>query len=329
MTVAMLADSYLEKHARVNLRSRTAANLEQRFRKNLRPVIGHVLLADLHPRDINRVLDPILKRGKPTEANRVYENMRAMFRWAVHRADMDHSPIDRMEKPAAENGARKRTLSDEEIHHLWIILPAALPQSKACQRIVKLCLALGQRVGEIAGMRTDELDLEKQVWSLPGTRTKNGEAHVVPLPGFAVEIIRDAIEDADEGSPFVFPSPVIDEEGVASIDPHAVATTLRRAQKPTVKHPAGRFGMAQWTAHDLRRTVLTNLAKLGVPPIVIGAVANHLSVTKASVTFAHYVQHDYAREKTEALDLWAERLAAIVSGDAAKVVSIKSARRAG
>lgn len=312
-TVAMLAESYLEKHIRPNLRS--AANFEQRINRNVLPVIGSVRLADLHPRDLNRVLDPIIARGAPSEANRVYENLRAMFRWAVRRGDLDKSPTDRMAKPAPESAPRERFLSDDEIRHLWHILPSALAQSKTCQRIVKLCLITGQRCGEVAGMRRDELDLKKAVWSLPGSRTKNASPHVVPLSDMALSIIKEALDAAGDDAAFVFPSPVTDaEREITGIDPHAVATTLRRAHQVTKARPQGRFEMAAWTSHDLRRSALTGLAKLGVAPIVIGAVANHLSVTKAGVTFTAYVQHDYAKEKRDALDLWADRLKGIING---------------
>ena len=82
--------------------------------------------------------------------------------------------------------------------------------------------------------------------------------------------------------------------------------------------------MPSFTAHDLRRTCLTGLAELGVMPIVIGAVANHLSVTKSNVTFANYVRHDYGREKREALELWAERVTAIVEGQVAEIVPLRA-----
>ena len=87
-----------------------------------------------------------------------------------------------------------------------------------------------------------------------------------------------------------------------------------------------RLPVSDWAAHDLRRSVCTHLAKMGVPTLHIGAVANHRQVTKAGVTLTHYVQHDYAKEKREALDMWADRLAAIVSGGAAKVIPMTPRR---
>lgn len=315
VTVGMLADAYLVKHVRPNLRS--AANFEQRLTKNVKPIIGSLTLAELHPRDINRVLNPIIRRSKPTEANCVFENMRAMFRWAVRRGDLDRNPMDGMIKPGAEGGARERVLSDDEIRHLWNALPQALVRTIDGQRILKLCLITGQRVGEVAGMRVTELDLTRALWAIPGSRTKNATPHSVPLSDVALDIIEEALKDAGKDTTWVFPS------GGASIDPHAIGTAVRRALAPTERFPKGRLGMARWTPHDLRRTALTGLAQLGVAPIVIGSVANHLSVTKASVTFAHYVQHDYGGEKRAALDLWAERLEAIISGAPAKVLPLR------
>jgi integrase len=311
MTVAMLAESYLDLHVRPNLR--TASNFEQRIRKNVLPVIGSVNIADLHSRHINQVTDPIVARGRLTEANRVFQGVRAMLLWAVARGDLDKSPLAGKLKPAKETGARDRTLDDAEIAHAWNMLPEALSQSVACQRILKLALILGQRSGEIAGMAREELDLDGASWLIPPERTKNGAPHAVPLPDIAIEIIEAAIRDAGKNCPYVFPSQ--DKDGALScLDSHAVATTLRRAHTATKAHPKGRFNMKAWKAHDLRRTALTGLAKLNVQPVVIGAVANHLSVTQGGVTFAHYVKHDYAKEKRDALDLWAAKLKAIIEG---------------
>jgi integrase len=112
---------------------------------------------------------------------------------------------------------------------------------------------------------------------------------------------------------YLFPG----EHGKGVIPGHTVGCAIRRAQ--------GRFGLAQWTAHDLRRTAVTNMAKLGVSPIVLGHVINHVSVTKAGVTLAVYSQYDYAREKWQALELWASHLDAIVRGGA-KVVPMRAKR---
>lgn len=313
LTVANLKDRWFENHVR-GLRS--AQHIKWRIEKNVIPVIGGVRLADLHRRDVNAVVDTILRRGKPVEANRVFELMRAMFRWAVARGELDRNPMEGMAKPSVET-ARDRVLTDEEIRAVWSALPVAIAKSEAVQRILRLCLITGQRVGEVAGMRTAELDLNKRIWSLPGARTKNANAHAVPLSDMALEEIRSALAVAGNEPDYLFPAM---EKG--PLDAHVVAKTLSRAQQPSKEAPKGKFGVPLWTAHDLRRTAITGMAQLGVEPIVIGAVANHLSVTKATVTFAVYVRHDYAGEKRRALELWAARLDAVIAGATATVVPL-------
>jgi integrase len=312
MTVAALVQSYVEKHVAP---LRTATEIERRIRKNIVPVIGTVKLADFHRRDVNRCVDPIVKRGSPIEAARAFEDLRAMLRWAVSRGDLDHNPIDGMKKPATSK-PRERVLSEDEILALWMGLPTALANTPTCQRIIKLCLITGQRVGEVAGMRRGELDLKHALWSLPGSRTKNGHPHAVPLSDVAIGIIEEALADGD--GTFVFPS---DDSASGTVPPRSIAKTLLHALKPTKEYQKGRLGLTPFTPHDLRRTALTGMAKLGVAPIVIGHVANHRTTTKAGMTLAVYIQHQYEREKREALELWADRLAGIIGGGA-EVVAI-------
>jgi hypothetical protein len=59
-------------------------------------------------------IDPIIARGRPVEASRVFEDFRAALRWAVGRGDLDHNPIDGMAKPSASR-PRERVLSNDEI----------------------------------------------------------------------------------------------------------------------------------------------------------------------------------------------------------------------
>ena len=54
------------------------------------------------------------------------------------------------------------------------------------------------------------------------------------------------------------------------------------------------------------------MARLGVAPIVLGHVANHRTTTRAGgFTLAVYSQYTY-KEKRAALDLWSDRLTAII-----------------
>ena len=273
-TVAALAEVYLRSIQGL----RSAGQIERRLRKDALPIIGHIQLHELHRRDVTRVIDA-KRLNAPITARRVFEDIRAMVRWSVARGDLDHNPIDGMKGPPISK-PRTRVLSDDEIRALWAGLNEFRPE---VAKVIKLCLVTGQRVGEVAGMSKDELDLNRKVWNIPGTRTKNGHPHCVPLSQLALDII----DQAD--------APSIDQAHVSSIIHY------------------NQFGLAQrWTAHDLRRTALTKMAELGVAPIVFGHVANHRTTTKAGITLAVYVAHQYEKEKCEALELWAKRLQTII-----------------
>jgi integrase len=304
MTVADIAEAYIRDPGKAKLR--TIDEIERRFRRDVLPVIGHLRIADIGRRDVRNVFEPIERSGKPVAARRVFEDIRAMLRWGVEHEYLSANPIERMKGP--EIGApRERTLSDSEIRTVWHTLPQVLPTSY--QRIVQLCLITAQRLGEVSGMTREELHLDRAEWHLPSARTKNKAPHVVPLSDMALTIIGDALEDADGGALF----PI-----------HGVTVSAA----VSLANQRGLFGIPHWTIHDLRRTALTGMARLGVAPIVLGHCANHLSTTKAGVTLAVYSRYTYDAEKRTALGLWADRVAAIVEGrQSADVVSLASRMR--
>ena len=295
MTVRELAESYLEKHAS-KLRSRD--EVARKLRSDILPVIGGMPIADLHRRDVHRVLDPIKERGSPASARKVFTELRSMFNWAIARGLLDHNPAAAMQEDDAGK-PRERFLEDHEIAALW---PALDTLKRPVALALKLALVTGQRIGEVCGMTESELDLAKAVWLIPAERSKNAEAHAVPLSGMALELIEEARRTAINGR-------------LINKTPGTIAQALHYA------HAHNKLPVKDFVAHDLRRTTCSHLAMLGFPPLTIGAVVNHKQVTKRGITLSTYIQYDYAKEKREALDLWADRLAAIIGGDAAKVLT--------
>jgi integrase len=203
-------------------------------------------------------------------------------------ADLDTDIMSGMKSAPAK--VRERFLSRDEIAALW---PAWPVLGEELAPALRLALATGQRIGEVLGMTTVELDREQAVWTIPAERSKNKFAHAVPLSPLALELIGQA--RVIDGRLF--------SAGVVK-----VAQTITR-----YRH---RLPVTGWTAHDLRRTACTGMAELGVSDFVIGHVVNDRGTTKSSITGSTYVRYDYAREKREALELWAAHLDAIVRGGA-------------
>ena len=66
-----------------------------------------------------------------------------------------------------------------------------------------------------------------------------------------------------------------------------------------------------WTVHDLRRTTASGMAKLGVSLVVIEKVLNHVSGSLAGIVGV-YQRHEFAEEKREALQQWADHVERLV-----------------
>jgi len=306
LTVADLVDQFFDQYAK---EKRTGKRQYQMLVKDVLPIIGRSKAATVTRRDIGRITDRMAGRGVTIGASRTFEIVRKMFNWALEKGLIEQNPCLGMKKPF-QTRKRERVLSSDEIRAVWNGLAEA-SISRDGQQVLKLCLITGQRLGEVAGMCRDEFNFESKIWTIPSWRSKNGHAHRVPLTDIALEIIEEALSGAT--TEFLFPGYGKDD----AVKSSSVGKAVRRC--------SGELGVAHWTTHDLRRTAATCMADLGVVPHVIGHVLNHRTVTKASVTDQVYNRYSYDREKRAALELWSTRLAAIIAGTTAEVVSIRRA----
>ncbi len=317
-TVEELVSSYLERYARP--RKRSAAEDERILRKDVLPRWGSRKARDIARRDIVNLLNGIVDRGAPIQANRTLTILRRMFRFAVGQAIIDVSPCDNVETPSAEN-QRERALNGEEIRRLWNALDNA-PMEPNARRILRLMLLTGQRKGEVIGVRVDELDLQNGLWTIPASRAKNGREHVVPLSQLAQEIIRQA-PPSPEG--YMFPSRLTGAPYRGQSIDHATrylfevrrqsprpkkTETSRKIVRPRKepKEPPLRGAMTPFTPHDLRRTVATRMRELGIPRGDVKMILNHIETDVTS----RYDKYDGLAEKRRALEAWARRLEEII-----------------
>jgi integrase len=301
LTVRDLVERFLVEYANAK---RTGKRQGQMLAKDVLPVIGNAKAAAVSRRDIGRITDRMVGRGVTIGASRTFEIVRKMFNWALEKGLIEHNPCLGLKKPFATR-RRDRVLSHAEIRAVWNGLCAEVtPISQDGRYVLKLCLITAQRLGEVAGMCRDELDLEKRVWTIPSWRSKNGHAHRVPLSNMAFDIIENAIGRAT--TEFLYPGYGKDDAMKSS----SVGKAVRRS--------SAKIGVPHWTTHDLRRTAATCMGELGIAPHVIGHVLNHRAVTASSITDQVYNRYTYEREKRGALDVWASNLASIIAGATAE-----------
>jgi integrase len=80
-----------------------------------------------------------------------------------------------------------------------------------------------------------------------------------------------------------------------------------------------RSGVTGWTIHDIRRTVATRMADLGVAPHVIEEILNHQSGHRRGVAGV-YNRSRYEREVRAALAVWHDYVNTLAAGGPRKVL---------
>lgn len=256
-------------------------------------------VADITRRDAVILLDKVRERA-PVGANRLQGVLVRMFAFAAERGIIEHSPLVGLRR--GRETARKRTLTDKELKALWAALDlenVKIDIYRVTKLAMKLILLTGQRPGEVAGMTFEEIDPEAKLWTIPPNRMKNAEPQTVPLCPMALEVIETAKQygDGTETGPVFRSSHKPDE-----------ALTRPAITRAASRHWKEMGAESAFTPHDLRRTVRTRLAEIGVDDIVAEKVLGH----KLQGMLAVYNRHAYLKEKRAALQQWETKLGQIV-----------------
>jgi integrase len=274
---------------------------DQRGRRRLSLVDrwGARRIGDIADTDIIEALDRVSAHA-PILANRLHAVLSALFGWAKGKRYIAANPCTDLDRPAVER-SRDRVLDDKELQKVW---NAAGELGHPHAGIVKLLVLTGQRRNEIADLRWSEIDLDERVIHLPKERTKNARAHDVPLSAQALAVVA--------GLPHL-----IEAERVFTIKRKPITGFSRMKERLDEAS-----GVSDWTIHDLRRTVASGLQRLGVRLEVTEAVLNHRGGSTAGIVGV-YQRHDYAAEKRDALQRWADHVDALVTGRKGEVVTLR------
>ena len=296
-TVGAVLDDYAKRKLS---KLKSGANAAQFLDRFARKEWADRPLSDIARRDVQDLIDQIADSGRGTTANRVLAHVKTFMAWAVSRDLIDANPAANV-KPPAKEVKRDRHLSDDEIRWFW---QACEAEGYPWGVIGKLLLLTGQRLSEIAELVEGELNGESL--RLPASRTKNGKPHDLPISITAFDIL-EAMPRVKNPKRYLFTTNA--RTPVQGYDKAKKRLTSRMAEIAT-KDRGEIVEIPHWTFHDLRRTCATGMAK-DSPVVVVEKSLNHVSGALAGVA-GIYNRHAYAREMRDAVDLWADRIDAIL-----------------
>ena len=319
----LLYVAYLTKLGKVTS-ARDVASLS----KHLTP-LANKPAAEISKRDLVSVQRTLLDAGKGRTANKLRSFVRAAYALALRAesdatspaAALDFATIGGVESnPAALlavakgfNGTRDRVLTDTE---LFSLLDHAKDYSGLSGLAVRAAVLLGgQRMAQL--LRPSLTDIKDGFLVLLDPKGKRDvpRRHPIPLEGMAGEVIAEAVDRAkDLKTNWLFSS-----EGKVRLTPDTVSKYIDRVSEEFNKSG---ISTTPFNLADLRRTVETRLAGMGVPKEVRGHLQSH---GLNGVQTRHYDRHDYEHEKRKALQLLHSWIASrgLKKSSTEKVVPIK------
>jgi integrase len=305
-TFAAAAELYLE--AKAHLRPGTQRLNRMYLCGPYFKPLHNVPLADLSRADAAARLSAIKNEYGPGTVVAARRAVSALLTWAMAEAWVDLNVVIGTNKPPIPK-ARDRVLSDAELAAIWNAAGDDDSVPAGYGKIVRLSILLGSRRQEVGGMCWSELRGLGEVdccWTLPAERSKNHHAHTIALPLAAIEII-NAVPRTERDHLFGERS-----AGFVTWSRGKKALDLRLGDS-----------VEPWRVHDLRRTVATRMADIGIEPHVIEAALNHHGWHRRGVAGV-YNRSSYDRAVKAALQRWSAHVLALVEGRGSNIVSLSA-----
>lgn len=293
------------------LRPATIERQKALWTNHLRALWGQRRYRDIRRADVRQYMHGLVTAGglSASSISSIGDVLRAFFTYALDQDLVEADPTVKLVRPITPE-SRSRMFADPAMAKVLLALadastaaegredPHARMGAHMALGLRFLILTLTRRT-EAAGARWLEIDRKARIWTIPGSRTKNRQVHVVPLSPQALMVL-DAAKRlpnaSDDG--FVFPSPT---NPLAHLDPHAMTRAVNRLCT-RLKLPLG-------SPHDFRRTGATTLTNetYRVRRFIVGKVLGHTAHEGSAVT-AVYDRNEYLAEKREALDAWGRHI---------------------
>ncbi|HCO3002832.1 TPA: tyrosine-type recombinase/integrase [Escherichia coli] len=300
-TFAVHTDSYM-KH--VILADSTRAMKQAVIDRDILPVLGNKMMAEITTSMVRDLCDRIVERGGRATAVQAREIISSVYRHANDRGHGLFNPAaDIKPSSIAIFKPRERTLTPEEIGLFFRTLDA-IGAMGTMKMALKLVLITMVRKGEFTNATWDEIDFKKWTWTIPSDRMKGSRAHVIYLPKQAQDILV-GLQMCAGGSEYLVPGRYNFRKPLSNA---ALNSLIDRTVK--IINEDGE-NIQDFTVHDMRRTASTLLHEAGYPSDWIEKALAHEQKGVRAV----YNKAEYARQRAYMLQQWSDMIDSWINGE--------------
>ncbi len=277
-----------------------------RLNDNAISKLGSKPINEITPQEIITVVQLVEKRGALDVAQRVLQDIRRVFRFAIQSGFLLSNPASDLTGILEQRKPEHRaSLPREELPRFLKDLDGYTGQGRLLTKLaIELLIYSFVRPGELLGAKWDEFSLKDKLWRIPAERMKMNTEHLVPLSEQAIETIQ-LLKPISGRFEFLFPS---ERNRFKQMSDNTMRMAIFR-----LGYDGKTKGKSKANPHGFRATASSILNETGFNPDAIERQLAHMERNGVRAAYIHHAR--YLDERREMMQWWADYLTNLRTGN--------------